>query len=210
MTDITKYAPRLSDYTLVVAAGTFVFWRIAYSNHAFDLHRCPGEMNVLGRIRGTTWFLALLLSISSVVLGIAALKLGAALKGLVAVAIVFLNFSNLPGSGGMRADSTAVASLRTIHTAEATYLSNSGGRYGSIPDLIETTLLDIRFEGAPLGNYIYEVAVFNDGYLAIARPVGPRSPARGCWEYYSTEDGVVLYSKNPQKAPRGQAGMPLE
>jgi hypothetical protein len=60
-------------------------------------------MNVLGRIGGTTWFLALLLSISSVVLGIAALKLGAALKGFVAVAIVFLNFSNLPGSGGMRA-----------------------------------------------------------------------------------------------------------
>src|SRR3989442_53584 len=42
-------------------------------------------------------------------------------------------------------ESHAVANLRTANTAEVQYLSNSQGKYGSIPDLITAGLIDNRY-----------------------------------------------------------------
>src|SRR5438477_11646677 len=42
-------------------------------------------------------------------------------------------------------ESSAVAQIRTVNTAEVTYLSSNGGNYGSIPELITAGLLDGRF-----------------------------------------------------------------
>src|SRR5437660_9916986 len=48
-------------------------------------------------------------------------------------------------------ESSAVAQIRTINTAEVTYLSSAGGNYGSIPELITAGLLDSRFSGSVSG-----------------------------------------------------------
>src|SRR5438876_12022761 len=42
-------------------------------------------------------------------------------------------------------ESSAVAQLRTVNTAEVTYLSSNQGSYGDIPSLITAGLLDGRF-----------------------------------------------------------------
>ena len=42
-------------------------------------------------------------------------------------------------------ESSAVANLRTINTAEVTYLSSAGGNFGTINDLVNAGLIDSRF-----------------------------------------------------------------
>src|SRR5215204_3595215 len=55
-------------------------------------------------------------------------------------------------------ESAAVANLRTINTAEVTYLSSSGGTYGKMLDLIAARLLDDTFTGTKAGyNYDLEL-----------------------------------------------------
>ena len=44
-------------------------------------------------------------------------------------------------------ESAAVANLRTINTAEVTYLSSSGGNYGDLTALVAAGLLDDTFIG---------------------------------------------------------------
>src|SRR6476619_2277823 len=57
-------------------------------------------------------------------------------------------------------ESAAVAEIRTINTAEITYLSSSGGNYGTIPFLVGAGLLDSRFSGTMSGyNFAITVAV---------------------------------------------------
>src|SRR6476646_117772 len=53
-------------------------------------------------------------------------------------------------------ESAAVAQVRTITTAEVTYLSSSGGNYGTILQLVSAGLLDSGFN-ATKGGYNYSV-----------------------------------------------------
>src|SRR5712672_3098715 len=53
-------------------------------------------------------------------------------------------------------ESSAVAQIRTINTAEVTYLSSNGGNYGSVPQLITAGLLDSRFSSSVSG-YTFSV-----------------------------------------------------
>src|ERR1051326_5444609 len=53
-------------------------------------------------------------------------------------------------------ESAAVASVRTVTTAEITYLSSSGGAYGSLTQLITAGLLDTGFNGTKSG-YNYSI-----------------------------------------------------
>src|SRR6516225_11833769 len=48
-------------------------------------------------------------------------------------------------------ESAAVASVRTVTTAEITYLSSSGGNYGTIAQLVTAGLLDTGFTGTKSG-----------------------------------------------------------
>src|SRR5947208_9919264 len=66
-------------------------------------------------------------------------------------------------------ESSAVAQLRTINTAEVTYLSSNQGAYGSLPQLITQGLLDTRFAGSVSG-YNYSVTASGTDYTATATP----------------------------------------
>ena len=111
------------------------------------------------------------------------------------------------GRGGSN-ESAAVANLRTINTAEVTYLSLSGGRYGTIENLIAAKLLDDTFTGTKAG-YTYTVTsdATSSGYTAEALPV---SSSTGRYGYYCLPDAVVRYSTNTSLAPPTQGGKSVQ
>jgi prepilin-type N-terminal cleavage/methylation domain-containing protein len=100
-------------------------------------------------------------------------------------------------------ESAAVANLRTINTAEVTYLSSSGGNYGGIVELIAAGLLDDTFTGTKAG-YNYTVDANGTDYTAAADPASPNT---GRYGYYSIPDAVVRYSS---PAPAGQSGRSVQ
>src|SRR5947209_15760712 len=87
-------------------------------------------------------------------------------------------------------ESAAVAQIRTINTAEVTYLSSNQGAYGDIPSLITQGLLDTRFSGSVSG-YSYSVTATGTDYTASATPTSTNA---GRFGYYSVPDAVVRYA----------------
>ena len=87
-------------------------------------------------------------------------------------------------------ESTAVADLRTIGTAEATYILTSSGNYGSLAELITAGLMDSRFSSSVSG-YQYVVTPFPGGYTAAATPRGANG---GRYGYYLLVDSVIRYA----------------
>ena len=86
-------------------------------------------------------------------------------------------------------ESSAVAQIRTINTAEVTYLSANGGSYGSIEMLITQGLIDSRFAGSVSG-YNFAVQASNTDYTASATP---SSVNAGRFGYYAVPDAVIRY-----------------
>lgn len=108
-------------------------------------------------------------------------------------------------------ESGAVATLRTITTAEVTYLSSSGGVYGAKGDLITAGLIDSRFTG-DVGGYTYAITAVSANYTVTATPNSTNS---GRYGYYSTPDGVVRYQTATSTTcspcfPSGQSGNPVQ
>ena len=87
-------------------------------------------------------------------------------------------------------ESAAVAQLRTINTAEVTYLSSNQGAFGGIADLVTQGLLDSRFLGSVSG-YNFTVAASGPNYTANADPTSTNS---GRFGYYSTPDAVIRFA----------------
>jgi len=102
-------------------------------------------------------------------------------------------------------ESAAVAQVRTITTAEVTYLSSSGGSYGTVSQLVTAGLLDSGFSTTK-GGYNYAVVTNGTDYTIVAEPA---STNNGRYGYYSTPDGVVRYSTTTTLAPSGQSGSPV-
>jgi type IV pilus assembly protein PilA len=108
-------------------------------------------------------------------------------------------------------ESSAVANLRTINTAEVTYLSSAGGNYGSITDLIAAGLIDSRFTNAVAG-YSFTVTASGADYTANAFPTSANS---GRYGYYSLPDAVVRFQPAPAANctpcfPGSQSGAPVQ
>lgn len=151
------------------------------------------------------WVASLCLSIASVVLGMLFLRGWTSVKGLVALGVTVLNIGNFPSADSMRVrDGGAIANLRLLNVAQASYLSMSDGSYGTLSDLARVELVLPELEGT-YGAYRYQVTLREGDYTATASPVG-HSPNEGCWEYFSTTNARILYSTDPSKAPPGKAG----
>src|SRR5260370_1427533 len=86
-------------------------------------------------------------------------------------------------------ESSAVAQLRTINTAEVTYLSSNQGAYGSLANLVTQGLIDSRFGGTVSG-YSYAIIATGTDYTASATP---SSTNAGRFGYYSVPDAVIRY-----------------
>jgi len=102
-------------------------------------------------------------------------------------------------------ESSAVAQLRTINTAENTYIGSNQGSYGDIPSLVTQGLLDARFNGSMSG-YSYTIAVSGNIYTANATAVSTNA---GRFDFYTTADYVLRYATDPTRAPAGLTGEPV-
>src|SRR5262245_21751367 len=109
-------------------------------------------------------------------------------------------------------ESSAVANLRTINTAEVTYLSSAGGNFGDITGLVAAGLIDSRFGTPQVSGYNFVVNASLSDYTATATPTSTNS---GRYGYYSTPDAVVRYATatstncNPC-FPTGMSGSPVQ
>ena len=110
-------------------------------------------------------------------------------------------------------ESSAVANLRTINTAEVTYLSSAGGNFGTVNDLVTAGLIDSRFtSGNPVSGYTFVVTASLSDYTATATPTSTNS---GRYGYWSTPDAVVRYASGTSTTcnpcfPTGFSGQPVQ
>lgn len=102
-------------------------------------------------------------------------------------------------------EAAAVATLRTINTAEVTYLSSSNGNYGTIPDLIAGALIPSNFGGTVSG-YNFSITASGGDFTVTADPASAND---GRYGYYITPDGTVRYSVATSLAPAGANGAPV-
>jgi type IV pilus assembly protein PilA len=102
-------------------------------------------------------------------------------------------------------ESSAVAQLRTINTAEVTYIGSNQGSYGDIPSLVTQGLLDARFTGQ-ISGYLFNIAVSGNIYTANANAVSANA---GRFDFYTTADYVLRYATDPTRAPTGLSGEPV-
>jgi prepilin-type N-terminal cleavage/methylation domain-containing protein len=100
-------------------------------------------------------------------------------------------------------ESAAVANLRTVSNAEATYISASGGYYGTAAQLVSQQLLDDRFVRGAVSGYAYRITSNGVAFTATAVPA---SSNLGRYGYYMLTDSVVRYSTSLTLAPVGMAG----
>jgi type IV pilus assembly protein PilA len=101
-------------------------------------------------------------------------------------------------------EAAAVATLKTINTAQVVYSSTSG-RYGTIAALIADKLLDDGFTSVKAG-YRYTITVSGFDYTAEAVPSSSNS---GRFGYYTLPDAVIRYSTIATLAPAGESGRAL-
>jgi len=106
-------------------------------------------------------------------------------------------------------ESAAVANLRTINTAEVTYLSSKGS-YGSLTNLVTAGLLDTRFTG-PVSGYEFAIEVTGLDYRATATPTSINT---GRYGFYSMAEAVIRYETAPSARcrpcfPAGRSGDPV-
>jgi type IV pilus assembly protein PilA len=106
-------------------------------------------------------------------------------------------------------EAAAVATLRTINTAEVTYLSTAAGQFGQISDLIGNALIPSNFIPGPVSGYNFTIvlAATNRDFTVTALPASPND---GRYGYYVTPDGTVRYSTVTSLAPSAAAaGQPV-
>ena len=132
------------------------------------------------------------------------------LELLIVVAIILviatIAIPSLIRSKQMANETSAVANLRTVSNAEATYLSSSGGSYGDLSQLVSERLLDDRFSRGSHGGYYYSITAGSFAFTATATPLSSNA---GRYGYYMHPDSVIRYSTTMTLAPAGKAGHPV-
>lgn len=116
-----------------------------------------------------------------------------------------VTITELGRTGSLASEDAAVASLRTINTAQVTYLAVSNGNYGSMRNLIDAGLLDPSFL-SPKNGYTFGVIAFESDYIAAAVPAADG----GRFGFYSTPDAVVRYSVVEKLSPPRQGGRAVQ
>ena len=157
--------------------------------------------------------LGILTALLSVVLALAARNYRVLVLVAVATAVTLTFISSfLRTDCGSVNEAAAVFHIRTINTAQVTYSSNNGGKYGALPELVAAGLLDDRFVSEQgIGGYHFSISVGPQSYTAYATPdLGRTSDPDGKFGYFSSEDAVVHYSTTVTLAPEGQAGQPVQ
>lgn len=105
-------------------------------------------------------------------------------------------------------ETSAVANLKTLNTAQISYTSVSGGTYGTMVDLIGAKLVDTRFNGTISGySYTFNLAANLRDFTVYASAI---SGVEGRYDYTTAPDYVIRFSSVTSRAPNGQAGAPVQ
>ena len=105
-------------------------------------------------------------------------------------------------------EAAAVATLRTLNTAEVTYLSTAAGQFGTLTDLINNTLIPPNFVPGPVSGYNFAVTLdsTNRDFTITANPASAND---GRYSYVIWPDGTVRYQDFASAAPSGAQGQPV-
>ena len=105
-------------------------------------------------------------------------------------------------------ESTAVANMRNLNTAEVSY-SSTHGMYGTIADLMSFRLLDNRYGSPNFNGYRFNVVLSGGSrnYTAYATGVASNTSR---YDYYTAPDFVIRYSTTATRAPAGLSGYPVQ
>jgi hypothetical protein len=114
--------------------------------------------------------------------------------------------TSLTGSSQTANESSAVAQLRTINTAEIAYLTTHGGIYGAIPDLIDSGFLDKRFAGTVSG-FSFSIIAAGSNYVAAGIP---ETQSTGRYGFFATPDAIIRFSTLDLLSVPNQAGKPVQ
>jgi prepilin-type N-terminal cleavage/methylation domain-containing protein len=99
-------------------------------------------------------------------------------------------------------EAAAIQTLRTIVTAENTYISTKGGyqQYGDGPQLSGAGLIDSAFLTAPSNRYQVALTLGSPGttYTATSEPISPTTTGHF---YYTSNDGVIHWHAGASAGP---------
>jgi len=105
-------------------------------------------------------------------------------------------------------ETSAVANLKTLNTAQISYTAVSGGTYGTMTDLIGNALIDSRFTGTVSGySYTFDLATNLRDFTVHGTAV---TANEGRYDYSTAPDYVIRYTTVVARAPIGQAGAPVQ
>ena len=104
-------------------------------------------------------------------------------------------------------ETSAVASLKTLNTAQISYTAISNGTYGVMTELINNGLVDSRFTSTISGyNYSFDIASNLRNFTVYATAV---SSNEGRYDFTTAPDYVIRYTTVTSRAPNGLAGQPV-
>ena len=105
-------------------------------------------------------------------------------------------------------ETAAVATLRQINTAQATYSSSWPSVYGTIDQLVAAGLLDSSLQATKAGyNYSITLSANSRDYTALAVAV---STVQGRYDYYTVPDYLIRYSTDSTRSPGSLSGSPVQ
>lgn len=133
------------------------------------------------------------LAIAGIVLNLLAVCMVVPIGIVAAIAI-----PNLLASRRAANEASAIASLRYIGSAQATYASTTGmGSYGSLTQLFGAHLIDENLASGTKNGYVFTVTVNGTNFEATARPV---SRSHGNRSFYVSSSGVIRYAPGVRPA----------
>jgi len=137
--------------------------------------------------------------------------------------IAAIAIPNLLASRRAANEASAISTLRTIVSAEATYQSTAGaGQYGNLVNLKDAGLIDsvLGQDNAPKSGYVFNVTFTPSSSTAPAQfdaTAVPQNPtgltATGTRSFYTNEQGVIYFLSGgtaPVRTATGSNGTPIQ
>jgi len=107
-------------------------------------------------------------------------------------------------------EAAAVATLRTLNTAEVTYLLTAQGKYGTLANMVAAGLIPSNFTTGAVSGYVFLVTLDTATFTDFTVSANPASTNEGRYAYYMVADGVIRYSTAAAYAPNSAAaGTPV-
>ncbi len=108
--------------------------------------------------------------------------------------MIAIAIPNLLASRRAANEGSAISTLRTLSSAEATYQATVGaGKYGTLQQLIEQGLIDRKLESGVRNGYVFDVKIDGITYQILATPM--KDSDRSGRSFYTSETGVIRAAK---------------